>query len=94
MVPINVYNHDLQENHFANTKLDNLTATIDYITLYKTYIGETCYDFVYINCNTYCKMHYTISSSFNNTTHTVVWTFHFCQKRFINIFLIIRSSWE
>ena len=27
MVPINVYSHDLQENHFTNRKLDNLTAT-------------------------------------------------------------------
>ena len=27
MVPINVFSHDLQENHFANTKLDNVTVT-------------------------------------------------------------------
>ena len=27
MVPINVSSHDLQENHFANTKLDNVTVT-------------------------------------------------------------------
>ena len=26
MVPINVTSHDLQENHFANTKLDNVTV--------------------------------------------------------------------
>ena len=28
MLPINVSRHDLQENHFANTKLDKVTATI------------------------------------------------------------------
>ena len=27
MVPINVSSHDLQENHFANIKLDYMTAT-------------------------------------------------------------------
>ena len=29
MVPINVSSHDLQENHFANTKLVNVTVTIE-----------------------------------------------------------------
>ena len=27
MVPINESSHDLQENHFANTKVDKVTAT-------------------------------------------------------------------
>ena len=27
MVPLNVTNHGLQENHFTNTKLDNMTVT-------------------------------------------------------------------
>ena len=31
MVPLNVSSHDLQENHFANTKLDEVTATNKYV---------------------------------------------------------------
>ena len=36
MVPINVSSHDLQENHFANTKLDYVTATSTYIHSFTT----------------------------------------------------------
>ena len=34
MVPINVSSHDLQENHFANRKLDNVTATNSFYTFF------------------------------------------------------------
>ena len=39
MVPINVSSQDLQENHFANTKLDNVTVPSKHANKCKNHVN-------------------------------------------------------